>query len=323
METNINLEFRLQEESPTDWNQNLLKSDLGNIFNTPEYAQYAKSRLGWKPLFLSMINSNGNIVSQTILFEIQRKKLGKFSRLTKLVFNKLKIRWIYGPVILLEQNPMIVNSFLKYLANNYKKLDGTTHPLLGTEFRMPSLQFQKWSTFIIDLRQPRESILANMDKKSVRKNIERAEERGVKVFEITDSTIIDYHKILNQHRLENGNKEYDLEDTVELWKLLKPIGFGGYLAKKDNEIIGGITFSFFNKYINEWGIARTKLDATEKLYSQDLLKWKIIEWGMVNKQKFYDFSGVNPNPQSMKEVGILRYKRKWGGIQREYLIIQR
>lgn len=325
LEKEMNFEFRLEENCPSDWNQNLLKSDLGNVFNTFEYSQYAKSRLGWKPFFLSIINSNGDIAAQTILFEVKRRKLGIVSNFVKKIdSNKLsKLKWIYGPVILLEQNSLIVNSFLKYLSKTNKKIDGTIHPLLGTEFENFNLQFQKWSTFLINLRQSRESILTNMDKKSVRKNIERSEERGVKVYEITDSSINDYHKILNQYRLESNNPTYDLEDTKELWDLLKPTGFGGYLAKKDNVIIGGITFSSFNGYINEWGIARSNIDTNEKLYSQDLLKWKIIEWGINNNQKFYDLSGVNPNPQNSKEEGILRYKRKWGGTQTEYLIVRR
>ena len=41
----MSLEFRLDNNCPNDWNQNLLKSEFGNIYNTYEYSQYAKSRL--------------------------------------------------------------------------------------------------------------------------------------------------------------------------------------------------------------------------------------------------------------------------------------
>jgi len=59
----------------------------------------------------------------------------------------------------------------------------------------------------------------------------------------------------------------------------------------------------------------------KKLYSQDLIKWKIIEWGIENKMNWFDFAGANPKPQNQKEEGILRYKKKWGGKQYQYYII--
>ena len=320
----MSLEFRLDNNCPNDWNQNLLKSEFGNIYNTYEYSQYAKSRLDWIPSFLSIIDSNGNIISQTVLFDVKNKKFGKLSRLTNKIDSKKlsKLKWTYGPVTFSQQKEDAVNSFLEYLSKTGKKLDGIIHPLLGTNFHKHDFRPQKWSTFLIDLRQSKESILQNMEK-SVRKNIIKSEKRDVKIVKITDSSIHDYHKILNQHRLESNNSLYDLEDTIELWDKLSPIGFGGYLAKKDNVVIGGITFSSFNGYLNEWGIARSQKDTTEKLYSQDLLKWKIIEWGINHGHKFYDLTGVNPIPQNQKEEGILRYKKKWGGNQFEYWLLGR
>ena len=65
--------------------------------------------------------------------------------------------------------------------------------------------------------------------------------------------------------------------------------------------------------MNEWGVARSSIDYEQKLYSQDLIKWKIIEWGIENKMNWYDLSGINPNPVNSKERGILQYKKKWGG----------
>ena len=71
--------------------------------------------------------------------------------------------------------------------------------------------------------------------------------------------------------------------------------------------------SFFNNYINEWGVARTPQDSDNRLYSQELLKWKIMEWGIENKFRYYDLTGVNPEPKDEKEAGIFKFKQKWGG----------
>ena len=82
-------------------------------------------------------------------------------------------------------------------------------------------------------------------------------------------------------------------------------------------------FSYLGKFIIEGGIIRSDEDKKNNLYSQDLIKWKIIEWGIDNKMNFYNLAGFNPNPTSEKEKGILRYKKKWGGEQVLYWLIQK
>ena len=49
------------------------------------------------------------------------------------------------------------------------------------------------------------------------------------------------------------------------------------------------------------------------VYSLELLRWKIKEWGIENKCKYYDLSGVEINNNDPKKLGIYRNKKKWGG----------
>ena len=322
----MNFEVRIEKECPSDWNAQLLKSPMGNIFNTWEYSQYAKRRLGWDPSFLYLMGKNGKIAAQVVIFEFTSNKLRKniphsFSKIASMISKK--IRWIYGPVIFSNEEQQIMDEFLSFVQLKANRLDGSIHPFFNGTPNQEKIKIEKWSTFLIDLQQTKDSVMADFDKHSAKKNIERAQERGVQVSEINDNNISQYHDILNEFRIASGNEPFEYEDTYDLWKLLGKIGFKGFLATKDGENIGGITFSFFNGYINEWGIARSSQDATEKLYSQDLLKWKIIEWGIENKQRFYDLSGFNPNPVSEKEEGILRYKKKWGGKQYDYWLVRK
>lgn len=322
----MNFELRLEKECPSDWNRQLLKSPMGNIFNTYEYSQYAKKRLGWLPYFLYVIEKNGDIVAQVILFEYVRNKLSRkipFS-ITKLASKISKtIRWIYGPVIFSDEEQLVVNEFFSFVQSKANKLEGSTHPFFNGTLTNTKAKTEKWSTFLIDLQQSKDLIVSGFDKHSAKKNIERAVERGVQISQINESNISDYHILLNKFRIASHNEPFEYEDTYELWKLLERVGFKGFLATKDGVNIGGITFSFFNGYINEWGIARSLTDKNEKLYAQDLLKWKIIEWGIDNKQKYYDLSGFNPCPESGKEAGILRYKKKWGGKQYDYWLVRK
>ena len=77
----------------------------------------------------------------------------------------------------------------------------------------------------------------------------------------------------------------------------------------------------FNGYVNEFGIVRSKRDYSAKLYSQDLLKWKVIDWSISKNFRYYDLTGVSPNSTNEKELGIYRYKKKWGGELMKYNLI--
>jgi lipid II:glycine glycyltransferase (peptidoglycan interpeptide bridge formation enzyme) len=70
--------------------------------------------------------------------------------------------------------------------------------------------------------------------------------------------------------------------------------------------------STFNGYLNEWGAAQAWEDISEHLYGNDLLRYHIIEWGHQAGYRFYDQSGISTSSSS-KELGIFRFKTKWGG----------
>ena len=177
---------------------------------------------------------------------------------------------------------------------------------------------KKWGTFMIDLSNSKEQLYQNIQKHSGRKNIERSRKRGVKIEEITETNLEDYFILRSDFREELGIGKANFEGFFKKWKKYRSLGYSGFLAKKDEIPIGGLIFSFVDGHIIESGVARSKLDTKENLYSQDLIKWSIIEWGVENNMKWYNLTGFNPNPDSKKEEGILRYKKKWGGNLYEY-----
>ncbi|MFB5630906.1 MAG: hypothetical protein ACE5RN_04905 [Nitrosopumilaceae archaeon] len=172
------------------------------------------------------------------------------------------------------------------------------------------------------MNQDKKKIFEKIHKHSGRKNIERAIERGIKIEEINENSLLEYNDMINEKRKLLGKEESPYDIRYDYWKTMKQIGYIGLIAKKKNVPVGALFFNHFNKYIIESGLVRSDLDYEEKLYSQDLIKWKIIEWGIDNKMNWYDFAGANPNPSNSKEEGILRYKRKWGGKQYDYMLIQ-
>jgi len=309
----------LGKEEPSDWKKFLLKSEVGTIYHTAEYAEYAKKWAGMRPQFLRLLDSKGAIILQNLSFEYDRPMTKIPSSFRRVVqkFSKM-IRWNYGPV---TESSDALMFFFNYLKSTKGKMYGMTHPLM----QLPEIDFIKepWGTFLIDLHKSKDVLYENLERNSARKNIERSIERKVTIETMNESSLSEYYALLKDSKDPQQKKNYDTQEIYDQWNLLKKVGFTGFLARKDETPVGGLMFSYFNNYVNEWGVARSEIDTTEKLYAQDLIKWKIIEWGVDNKMNWYDLTGFNPNPTSKKEEGLLRYKKKWGGKQYGIWIIKR
>ncbi len=318
------ISLNISGECDSGWNERLLNSNLGTIHNTNEYATYAKT-LGLQPNFVTFTSENGKIVGQVILFEIDRFAKKKIPSILKKTFGLKKTiyKWTYGPVVFdFEYTKEICNVFNEFLISKNAQISGSQHPLSGDLLSCFTKPFvlKTWATFLIDLTQNPDELWKKLDKHSARKNIERSQKRGVYVKEIDDSNLHQYSKMLIETKKKIG-AELSESDTKVMWESMHKIGFSGFIAYENETPIGGIMVSFFNKYVNEWGIARTEKDTNEKLYAQDLLKWKVIEWGLNNKFHYYDLTGFNPNPKNEKEVQIFRYKKKFGGDLIKYNLV--
>lgn len=315
------LKIELNDNCPSDWNNFLKKNEYGLIYHTEEYANYISRWNKWKPVFFRILSENGEILLQNLFF-LHSPISNKIPKKIHPLIEKFKksYRWYYGPVY---SSVDALNEFFNFLQKTKIGFHGNLHPLSKIENFTLDCKKTKWSTFLIDLQKPKKELYDNLSKHSARKNIERAINRGVTIEELTDKSWDDYVSLLGEFRVSQNRNNVNLDESHDFWKSLKKVGFSGFLARINDIPIGGLTFSFFNNHINEWGVARSKKDFQDKLYSQDLIKWKIIEWGIENKMKLYDLSGVNPNPISEKEKGILRYKEKWGGKQYYYWILHR
>ena len=315
----------IKEEYKADpsWNDRLLNSGLGTIYQTKERAEFL-SASNHKTLFLKFLNKNNEIVAQ-LLVQISSRFPFNGSR-NKILNNlphikKKKCSWLYGPIIFdPNENLNVFLALDDYLKKKKFSSDGWTHPLSNFNSAIFSNSFNaiKWGTYVIDLSQPKEVIYKKISKHSGRKNIERSIKKGVSIETITDETLYEYYKLKTQTKIDSGQNVTEFEPMLRRWKKFKPLGFSGFLAKHNGVAIGGLLFTFFNDYIIEIGVARSKEDRIKNLYSQDLIKWKIIEWGIENNMRYYDLAGFNPNPISKKEEGISRFKQKWGGDTKYY-----
>jgi len=319
----ISVEMSFEPDS--NWNQRLIDNQLGNMLQTKEFG-FSKELIGSKPVFLKFFGSDDKIIGQLLALSYSKfEKKGKFGKILKMVSGKKDniCRWFYGPVIFDNNYELEINQELRnFLISKNFNIWGSEHPLSNRNFASwgKPFEIENWATFLIDLSQEKNLLWEKMDKHSARKNIERSQKRNVVVKKMNKTDLPIYLEMMK------GTRENDLETSLTImekqWDLLNSIGYSGFMAFENDTPIGGIRVSSFNGYIYEFGIARTKRDFTEKLYSQDLLKWKIIEWGIENKLRYYDLSGINPKPKNKKEEGIFRYKEKWGGKLYPYTIVK-
>jgi len=321
----------------SDWNKRLENSPLGTIYQTKEYASYIQSRLKAKPLFITFNSKNGDIIAHLLAFQTFRgkgriaKSFGRgflYSSISKIQSILPKdLFWTYGPVVIDNNYKTEIYESIAYFLNSWKgRLRGTLHPLEPFfQLSYPcNFKQEKTGTFIIDLTQDIEAIFKKTDNHSVQKNIKRSSERGVTVTRIeSEDDLLAYYNLLKSFRIEQNHTQYTKQDIFEGFKMLKNVGCDGFLAWYKGEPIGGISLTSFNGYINESGIARSQKDKENNLYSQDLLRWNIIEWGVKNNFRYYDLSGVKPENQTPKEAGIFRNKKKWGGPLYEHWVFKK
>ena len=305
------------------WDERLLGSKTGTIYQSTAQYEYQKINSNMKHEFLKFLDFSGKVCAQVMLSITQRKgRIGKLSQIPFIQNNFY--RWSYGPVIFDElKSDEIINDFQKYLISKKFKVNGIFHPLTKFNKKIILKQFhlKEWSTFLIDLSQDHNTLWENMNKSSARKNINRSKKKEITVKECKYENLGDYYKLV-KNVSDKSNSDLKFEYVETTWTTLKKLGYTVFIAYQHEIPISGLGISFFNSYLNEWGVGRSILDYDEKLYSQDLLKWEIICWGKKNNFSYFDLTGANPTPDNDKEIGILQYKKKWGGKQIPLFILE-
>jgi hypothetical protein len=320
----LKISIETTEKPDTQWNARLLKSGLGTVYQSKEVALHFQKQ-SKNVEFLKFIDNKGNIVGQLFLYKEPYSSQGLLGKFRTILGSQTIYKWSYGPIIF---NPDLKNeiyiSLENYLLEKKCRVSGSEHPLSSSGAKkLKNIKIIPWATFLIDLKKTHDEIFNNFSKHNCQKNIKRSIKRGVIVEEITEKTFREYFELKIGSTINSVEHKVEFENLLNWWKILKPIGYSGFLARRDEKPIGGLLFSFMCGHIIEGGVARSKEDLEKNLYSHDLIKWKIIEWGVTNNMNYYNLAGYNPNPASIKEKGILGYKQKWGGTSHNFFTFKK
>jgi len=309
-------------QSDEQWDSWLKQAD-GTLFQSSIYADYMKA-FGETPVYLRA-EDHGKIVGQLLMLRSSRlqrrlknKKLPSIlSSVLMKVFPFYHV--FYGSVAssatvysaLVKQAIRIASDshieLLEWIPSPLSSYDGFGS--LGFE------QCREAGTFLVSLRESIGEIWLRLDKHSARKNVERAEERGVTVELVkNDREFCEYFAVLNEGKARSGLKPVSYAELHGCWSFFHERGvMECFLARKDGVPLAGIMISMFNGCLHEWGAGHSTVSIENKLYANDLLKWHVFCWGKERGASVYDLSGVNPNAATEKERNIFRFKQKWGG----------
>ncbi len=86
------------------------------------------------------------------------------------------------------------------------------------------------------------------------------------------------------------------------------------VALYKKKILAGSGFMFYGETILEFSMYTTPYGREHKLPGGDLIKWNILQYGLQNNYKIYDFNMISVDKDLDQKVrNINFYKLKWGG----------
>lgn len=310
------MELEISEKPLQGWDEFLLSKENGTIYQSTFYANYAEKDIGFKPFYIR-VSESGDIKAQLLCFESNKYYGLRKSFVYPIVKRIFKqIHWVYGPVGNEEKYIQKVLEGSKRLCMEKKlRMTGSSEfPLnnFDTIFSQVGFKPTDKATFLIDLHEGEEQLWKKVDK-AARKIVNRTKEEGIIVKPVNDiEKLREYYFVVNENRARNhlGPLPY----SEELWKIFRENNVGEILvAEKEGRVLSGLGISFFNGYLNEWGAGTSAFALEKKIYASDLIKWHVISEGIKRGFHFFDLSGVSANPKNEKEMGIYRFKQKWGG----------
>jgi lipid II:glycine glycyltransferase (peptidoglycan interpeptide bridge formation enzyme) len=329
-----------KEVDKEEWNSLVASVPEGCIFQTTYFAEYLKHSNRITPFYLIAKDEDGEIVGILLCFKSSlaqdfflHKHLSNFIiPLAKRLMSI--ISWHYGPVVLDKGNLLeIINIFLKEVDSLAKKenaylIKNVTFPIYNRsiDFEMIKICFEengfttkKWATFLVDLKQPIDTIWKNLKGGATRTPIRKSLRHGICVRIAKEEDLADYLKILREFRNRAKLGLPPVYPNREMWDIFtENNNLKIFLAEKEQNLLAAVPILIYNGMAIQFALARSDFCYNHRIDANDLLQWKVIKFCNGKGYKVYDLVGVSPNPKSDAEKGIYFFKSKWGGEYVEY-----
>ncbi len=299
----------------TRWREFITAHPQARIFHTPEMYQVFARAQGYHPTLWAAVE--GTSVRALFLPVLVTLKGGFLRRLTTRAI-------AYGSV--LYEPGAKGETALRELLQAYVRANRRT--ALFTELRNLSdlseiqpllaslgFHFEPHLNYLIDLARSPDDLLASIGKRT-RKNIRRAIRRGdVTIDELTTREGITRSYALLQQTYANARVPLSDASLFEAaFEILAPRGMLRVtLAQVEAQDVGASLELLYKDVIYGWygGVDR----AFNRYSPNELLMWRILEWGAAHGYRCYDFGGAGKPDQP---YGVRDFKAKFGGTLVNY-----
>jgi len=290
------------------WAEFVYHHPRGNIFQTPEMYEIYLNYPKYDPIVLFVIDQNKSIQA-VLVAVIQKETAGFFGR-----FSARSIIW--GGPLVDDNNPKIIDMILKDYQQLVKK------KAVYSQFRnlwdwgeardiftQNGFAYEDHLDILFDLNQTNDELWRQVHKER-RKNIRRAEKKGVTFREIKEKSQITkaYELLFDTYqriKLPLVNESFFLE----AWRVLNPprmIKFFG--AFYQNKLISVRVVLCYKERVYDWYTG--SFFQYRNKYPNDFLPWEIIKWSKQKGYSVFDFGGAGKPGIA---YGVRDYKKKFGG----------
>lgn len=289
-----------------EWDDFVAGHPSGTIYHTSAWQQVTQQGLGHQPYYMCVRSADGAIVAVLPLFLVK----GIFGR--RLVSVPMRDR---GGI--LSMHPRATAKMMAYLTELCRDLGCQSVELRS--FHEPNLTMMHehgfvtrryWITTRIDLSPGVEALWKALDRDFVRWSIKKAAREGVTFeFDNTMEGIDTFYRLFVQTRSSMGIPPFPRALFAEIHAHLIRAGKACLaLVRKDGTPINAMICLFSNdSFIPAYAAPQ---NLWRKCYPSEVMFWHTIEWAAKQGFRYYDFGADSP-----RQTGLLRFKRKWGGIQ--------
>ncbi|WP_321430938.1 peptidoglycan bridge formation glycyltransferase FemA/FemB family protein [uncultured Methanolobus sp.] len=295
----------------------LHNNSYSNVFQTREMAQvYSKNKAVDSFMIAAINEDTGDIVASLLAKVLDEKTgfMGSFSR-----HSTIRGGPIYDSNQGLDAVPLLLNEY-NQIANNKKVLYSRIYPLENTIDAFPIYEKcsyipETWNNFIINLNKSKDELWGSISK-SKRRCVNKAKKQKLIFREIENRNEVKvFYELVHQRYSLRNNPLEDISNFEAVYDILVPKGMAKFFfIEHDGKCIGTRLVLLYKNDIYAWynGSDSEYLN----YYPNDFAVWSVLEWGLENGFKRFDFGGGGNDTDVSS--GWVQFKRLFGGDMVNY-----
>jgi hypothetical protein len=328
------------EASPDGWDDALRQAKSGSLlmYQSTGWAERLRELFGIRPKYVCVYRGTRLVLGLQVFTGLIRyatvnlpPRVRIRTALKQLLYRLARrsdLCWYGEPVEFVDdiggsEYTQLITTVDDFRVANRLRLSQGNWPQKWRGVLPPKFSLYEWATLVIDLRRSEEEILKSL-KASARKEISKAAQRGVEIRQVeTISELHNYYRFAADCAHRYGKDMFGFEDFETMWRHLRRWGyFETFVAYLAGEMIAGLSVWGDRTMVGELGSFQSQRAYDDKLGGSDAVKWAAIRWARQTGVNFFDLAGINPSPMDEKEITIRRFKEKWSGTERRFVILR-